>query len=68
MKYLTRLWRSKRGERHSVAETEARFMRLYSLWHETRDIGLQRRLCLRIAVLTRRSPNLNIRRWFQHAF
>ena len=49
-------------------EVESRFLRLYSRWHETRDLTLRKRLFVRLRMLIKRMPNFDIRSRFEHAF
>lgn len=55
-------------KRPSIADTEARFLRLYSQWQETHDLSLRRRLLLRLSIMRRRIPNFDLRGSFQNAF
>jgi len=49
-------------------EIEARFLRLYSRWHETRDLSLRKKLYVRLRLVMRQSPNFDLRARFQQAF
>ena len=49
-------------------EVEARFLRLYSRWHETRDLSVRKKLLVRLALLMRRMPNFDVRSRFEQAF
>ena len=49
-------------------EVEERFLRLYSMWHETHDLTLRKRLLLRLSIVTRRIPNFDLRSRFYQAF
>lgn len=51
-----------------IADTESRFLRLYSQWQETHDLSLKRRLLLRLSLIRRRMPNFDLRTTFQQAF
>ena len=69
MKAVTQLIRRKRGcSTASAAEVEKRFIRLYSLWQETHDLSLRKKLMVRLCILMRRAPNFDMRRLFQRAF
>lgn len=52
----------------SAKEVEARFLRLYSMWHETHDLTLRKRLLVKLNLLMRRVPDFNLRRSFEQAF
>ncbi len=52
----------------SSKDVEARFLRLYSMWHETHDLSLRKRLLVRLGVVMRRMPNYDLRSRFDHAF
>ena len=49
-------------------EIEARFLRLFSRWHETRDLTLRKRLFVRLRLLMRQMPNFDLRSRFELAF
>lgn len=49
-------------------EVEARFLRLFSRWQETRDLTLRKRLFMRLRLLMRQVPNFNLRSRFEQAF
>jgi hypothetical protein len=68
MKRLGRLFKKSRVSTASSSDIEARFMRLYSQWHETHDLMLRRKMFLRLNILMRRAPDFDMRRWFKHAF
>ncbi len=51
-----------------ASEVEARFLRLYSRWHETHDLSLRKRLFVRLSLLMRRMPNFDLRSRFEQAF
>ena len=67
MKALTQLLRKKKNAA-SAEEVETRFLRLYSLWHETHDLTLRKKLMVRLRMLMKRAPDFDMRRWFKHAF
>ena len=52
----------------SPKDVEARFLRLYSMWHETHDLSLQKRLLVRLEIVKRRVPNFDLRSRFNQAF
>ncbi len=60
--------RDVRKKRANIADTEVRFLRMYSDWHETHDLSLRRRLLLRLSLIRRRFPDFDLRRPFQQAF
>ena len=60
--------RRKKMGKPTCADVEARFLRLYSLWHETHDLSLRKKLMLRLCILMRYMPKWNLRGRFQHAF
>lgn len=68
MKALARWLRPARPRQGNVKQLEARFLRLYSLWHETHDLGMQKRLLIRLNIVMRRVPNFDLRSRFKHAF
>lgn len=49
-------------------DVEARFLRLYSRWHETRDLTLRKKLFVRLRLLMKRMPNFDPRTRFEQAF
>ena len=57
-----------RRRRPSVKEVEARFLKLYSLWHETHDLTLRKKLLLRLRLVVERVPNFDLRSKFNQAF
>ena len=59
---------SKHSKRHNAKQVEARFLRLYSMWHETHDLTLRKRLLVKLNLLMRRVPDFNLRRSFEQAF
>ena len=69
MKILTRLLHPRRV-RHTKSrkEVEARFLRLYSMWHETHDLSLRKRLLVRLGLVMRQTPDFNLRSRFEQAF
>lgn len=68
MKPVTHLGRMKKSAKPSASEVETRFLRLYSLWHETHDLSLRKKLMLKLCILMRRMPRLDLRGRFNHAF
>jgi len=68
MRALSRLLAPPRARQKSDREVEERFLRLYSMWHETHDLSLRKRLLVRLNLLMREVPNFDIRRKFQNAF
>lgn len=69
MKIFTRLLHPRRM-RHTKSrkEVEARFLRLYSMWHETHDLSLRKRLLVRLGLVMRQTPDFNLRSRFEQAF
>jgi len=59
---------TKHPRRRNPKEVEARFLRLYSMWHETHDLSLRKRLLVKLNLLIRRVPDFNLRRSFEQAF
>ena len=59
---------SKHPKRPNSKEAEARFLRLYSMWHETHDLTVRKRLLVKLNLLIRRVPDFNLRRSFEQAF
>ena len=69
MKLLTRLLHHRaRHHQRTNKEVEERFLRLYSMWHETHDLSLRKRLLMRLELIKRRTPNFDLRSRFNHAF
>ena len=69
MRILTRLLRPERTRYHrSTKDIEARFLRLYSMWHETHDLTLRKRLLVRLNLVMRQMPNFDLRSRFENAF
>ena len=68
MRMLDRFLNRGRHRQRSNKEVEERFLRLYSMWHETHDLTLRKRLLVRLNLLMRRVPNFDLRRKFQNAF
>lgn len=68
MRMLGRLLRSSPSHAHAKQDEEARFLRLYSTWHETHDLSLRKRLFSRLGIVMRRVPNFDLRRRFERAF
>ena len=57
------------GHRHRMKrDVENRFLELYSMWHETHDLQLKRRLFASLSTVMRRMPNFDLRRRFKQAF
>ena len=68
MKLFRKMFRQKPVRKTSIADIESRFFRLYSEWHETRDLSLRKRLLVRLNLIMRRAPNFDLRNRFKHAF
>ena len=68
MKVLERIFRSRRPRHQSRKAIEARFLRLYSAWHETHDLSLRRKLLVRLEILVRQIPHFDLRSRFKSAF
>ncbi len=68
MKMLARLFKSNSPRRHTKYHDEASFLKLYSVWQETHDLSLRKRLFSRLSVVMRRTPNFDLRRRFEQAF
>lgn len=51
-----------------IRDVEARFLKLYSKWHETHDLTLRKRLLIRLSLIMRRTPSFDLRSKFNHAF
>ncbi len=64
---LSRVLKAKHG-RHQSREEEVRFLKLYSMWHETHDLSLRKRLLTRLNVVMRRIPDFDLRSRFDQAF
>ncbi|OGW87035.1 MAG: hypothetical protein A3C35_00735 [Omnitrophica bacterium RIFCSPHIGHO2_02_FULL_46_11] len=58
----------KRLQHKSSREVETRFLRLYSMWHETHDLTLRKRLYVKLRLVMRQIPNFDLRSRFQQAF
>ncbi|MBI4358850.1 MAG: hypothetical protein HY584_06075 [Candidatus Omnitrophica bacterium] len=68
MKILSRFPQAA-GCRHRMKrDVEGRFLELYSMWHETHDLHLKRRLYASLNRVMRRMPNFDLRRRFKQAF
>lgn len=67
MRVISKLLRSKPA-RFKREDVEARFLRLYSMWHETHDLSLKKRLLVRLNLVMRRIPDFDLRRRFEQAF
>ena len=68
MKMLGTFFGAKRHKRPSGKDVEARFLRLYSAWHETHDLSLRKKLLVRLTILRRRIPHFDLRSRFESAF
>lgn len=68
MKTISRWFRLKRKHSCSGKEVEERFLRMYSMWHETHDLSLRKRLYVRLNRVMRTVPNFDLRRPFEQAF
>ena len=68
MRMFTRLLHRSRPHSKTNKEVEARFLRLYSMWHETHDLSLRKRLLVRLGIVMRRVPNFDLRSRFDQAF
>ena len=70
MKMLKRLFSPAphRPHQKNAREVEARFLRLYSMWHETHDLTLRKRLFVRLRLVMRQIPDFDLRRRFERAF
>lgn len=68
MSMLRRFLKHGKKTNRSASEVEARFLRLYSQWHETHDLSLRKRLFVRLSILMRRMPNFDLRSRFEQAF
>ena len=49
-------------------DEEIRLLKLYSMWHETHDLSLRKRLLVRLKTVMRRIPDFDLRRRFEQAF
>ncbi len=65
---ISKLLKTRRRRVHRVEDVEARFLRLYSMWHETHDLSLRKRLLVRLSLIMRRVPDFDLRRRFEQAF
>jgi len=65
---ISKLLKARRIRVHRVEDVEARFLRLYSTWHETHDLSLRKRLLVRLSLIMRRVPDFDLRRRFEQAF
>ena len=63
-----RLLKRRRGNVNAKKDVEAHFLKLYSVWHETHDLSLRKRLLVRLNKVMRRVPDYDIRRRFEQAF
>ena len=68
MRMIGRLFKSSTSHTRTKQDEEARFLKLYSTWHETHDLSLRKRLFSRLSTVMRRVPNFNLRRRFEQAF
>lgn len=68
MRMFRSLLHRNRLHTRSRKDVEARFLRLYSMWHETHDLSLRKRLFLRLGIVMRRMPNFDLRSRFDQAF
>ena len=68
MRMFRNLLRRNRSHTRSRKDVEARFLRLYSMWHETHDLSLRKRLLVRLGMVMRRVPNFDLRSRFDQAF
>ena len=68
MSLMKRFLKSGKRAPRKAADVEARFLRLYSQWHETHDLSLRKRLFVRLSLLMRRMPNFDLRSRFEQAF
>lgn len=65
---ISRLLRRRRRYMRTKKDVEAHFLKLYSIWHETHDLSLRKRLLVRLNKIMRRVPDYDIRRRFEQAF
>lgn len=65
---ISRLLRRRRGNVNTKKDVEDHFLKLYSMWHETHDLSLRKRLLVRLNKVMRRVPDYDIRRRFEQAF
>ncbi len=68
MRIIGHLFKSSPSHARAKRDEEARFLRLYSTWHETHNLSLRKRLFSRLGTVMRRIPNFNLRRRFEQAF
>ena len=68
MKMFSRFLYRHRPHAKANKDAESRFLRLYSMWHETHDLSLRKRLLVRLEIVKRRVPNFDLRSRFNHAF
>lgn len=68
MSILRRWLKSAKRPHPKTSDVEARFLRLYSRWHETHDLSLRKRLFVRLSLLMRQMPNFDLRSRFEQAF
>jgi hypothetical protein len=59
---------TKKRRKANNQDLEARFLRLYSRWHETHDLTLRKRLFVKVKLLMRECPDFDLRSRFNHAF
>lgn len=68
MKPFRCLFKPKGHRRYRAQDVEARFLRLYSRWHETHDLTIRKKLLVKLRLLTRQIPDFDIRSRFRQAF
>ena len=65
---MSKLLKRKHASGIPKRDEEIRFLKLYSMWHETHDLSLRKRLLVRLNVVMRRIPDFDLRRRFEQAF
>ncbi|GEM_PF-4821466 len=65
---ISRLLKRRHARPVNRKEVEARFLKMYSMWHETHDLSLRKRLLVRLNLVMRRVPDFDLRRRFEQAF
>ncbi len=67
MRVISRFLKSQ-PSKSKTKDAEARFLRLYSMWHETHDLSVRKRLLTKLNTVMQRVPDFDLRRRFEQAF
>ena len=65
---ISRLLKKRHKRTRITKDEEVRLLKLYSMWHETHDLSLRKRLLVRLNTVMRRIPDFDLRRRFEQAF